>query len=230
MEITYLGHASFLFAIGDTKILFDPFISPNPLASEIKIEELKPDFILLSHGHEDHTADVETIARQSGATIVANAEIAGYYQKKGFEKVIAMNIGGKMFLPFGAVKMVAAVHSSSFADGSYAGNPAGFVIEAAEKVFYYSGDTALTYDMKLINEEFNIDFAILPIGDHFTMGISDAIRAADFVGTSKIIGMHFDTFPPISIDKTTAVMTAKRADKELILMEIGESISTEETE
>ncbi len=227
MEITYLGHASFLFATGDTKILFDPFISPNPLASEIKIEELKPDYILLSHGHEDHTADVEAIARQSGATIVANAEIAGYYQNKGFEKVIGMNIGGKIFLEFGSVKMVTAIHSSSFADGSYAGNPGGFVIEAAEKTFYYAGDTALTMDMKLIGEEYEIDFAILPIGDHFTMGIEDAVRAADFVGTSKIIGMHYDTFPPIQIAKTTAMMTAKRAEKELILMEIGETIPFE---
>lgn len=224
MEITYLGHASFLITTGDSKILFDPFISPNPLASEIKINELMPDFILLSHGHADHTADVETIARQSGATIVANAEIADYYQAKGIGKVIGMNIGGKIFLEFGSVKMVTAIHSSSFGDGTYAGNPGGFVIEAAEKTFYYAGDTALTMDMKLIGEEYNIDFAILPIGDHFTMGITDAVRAADFVGTTKIIGMHFDTFPPISIDKTTAVMTAKRAEKELILMNIGETL------
>ena len=131
-----------------------------------------------------------------------------------------------MHFEFGTLKMVNALHSSSFPDGTYAGNPCGFVLESAERTFYYAGDTGLTLDMKLIAEEFKIDFALLPIGNNFTMGITDAIRAANFVGTQKIIGMHYDTFPPIEIDKTAAVLTAKRAEKDLVLMEIGETITT----
>ena len=226
MEITYLGHSSFLFVIGETRIVFDPFITPNPLAASIKLEDLRPDYILVTHGHGDHIADVEQLAKLSGATVVANHEIATYFAEKGIEKTHGMNTGGQMHFEFGSLKMVNALHSSSFPDGSYAGNPVGFVIEAAERTFYYAGDTALTLDMKLIAEEFKIDFALLPIGNNYTMGIADAIRAANFVGTRKVIGMHYDTFLPIQIDKTGAVLSAKRAEIDLVLMEIGETLTT----
>lgn len=223
MEITYYGHSCFLVKTADHKVLFDPFISPNPLASKIDVNNVQADFILLSHAHEDHIADAEQIAKRTSATIVSNFEITTWYNNKGIERTHPMNHGGKKHFDFGTVKMVNAVHSSSFPDGSYGGNPAGFVIETGDKIFYFAGDTALHYDMKMIGDQNKLDFAMLPIGDNFTMDINDAIVAATFANTKKIIGMHYDTFPYIEIDHLEATMTAKRNDKELILMNIGES-------
>ncbi|MDX5418051.1 MAG: metal-dependent hydrolase [Hymenobacteraceae bacterium] len=225
MEITYYGQSCFLFRIGEHKVLFDPFISPNELASHINVDDIKADYILLSHGHQDHVHDAERIAKNSGSTIVATFEITNWFGNKGVEKVHPMNTGGKVTLPFGTVKMVNAIHSSSLPDGSYAGSAAGFVVETEDKTFYYAGDTALTYDMKLIPEQFDLDFALLPIGDNFTMDIHDAMIAADFVQVDKVIGMHFDTFPYIEIDKEEVQEVAEMADKELILMEIGQTIN-----
>jgi L-ascorbate metabolism protein UlaG (beta-lactamase superfamily) len=157
--------------------------------------------------------------------IVSNYEIAVWFAQKGVEKYHPMNIGGSKQFDFGRVKSVAAVHSSTLPDGTSGGNPGGFVIEHANGCFYYAGDTALTYDMKLIGEEFKIDFAIMPIGDNFTMGIKDAIKAADWVGTKRIIGMHYDTFPYIAIDQEAAKKAAAEPGKELILLNIGDSIT-----
>lgn len=205
--------------------MFDPFISPNELASKIDVDAIKADFILLSHGHQDHVQDAEQIARNNNATIVAIHEIASWYSEKGIEKTHPMNIGGKVTLPFGTVKMVTAVHSSTLPDGSNGGVAAGYVVETENKTFYFAGDTALTYDMKLIPEQYDLDFALLPIGDNFTMDIHDAVRAADFVEVDKVIGMHYDTFPYIEIDHEEVRDVAKLADKELILMEIGQTIN-----
>jgi L-ascorbate metabolism protein UlaG (beta-lactamase superfamily) len=179
---------------------------------------------LLSHGHGDHVADAEAIGQRTGAEVVAIAEIAGWFGNKGLKAAYPMNIGGTIKLPFGTVKMVAAAHSSSLPDGSYGGIAAGFVIEAEGKTFYFAGDTALTYDMKLIGERYKLDFALLPIGDNYTMGIDDALVAADWVGASKIIGMHYDTFPAIKIDQEASLEKAQLAGKELVLMRIGETI------
>ncbi len=225
MELTYYGHACFLVEIGGTKLLFDPFITPNELAANVNVSLIKPDFILLSHGHEDHVADAESIAKQSGATLIAVFEVASWFENKGVTDTIAMNIGGNLNLDFGRVKMVNAVHSNALPDGSDGGKAAGFVIECSGKTFYFAGDTALTYDMKLIGAEFNIDFAIMPIGDQFTMNINDAVLAADFVETSTIVGMHFDTFPPIKIDHDAVQSIAKAGNKTLILPKIGEKFS-----
>jgi L-ascorbate metabolism protein UlaG (beta-lactamase superfamily) len=225
MEITYMGHSCFSIRTEGYKVLFDPFIQPNPLAASIDVESIEADFILVSHGHDDHTADLEMIAKRTGAVVVSNYEIVSYFQKKGVEKVHPMNHGGKWKFDFGTVHMVNAIHSSSFADGTYAGNPAGFVVQAAGKTFYYAGDTALHYDMKFIGEQYSIDFAMLPIGSNFTMDIADALRAADFVGTRKIIGMHYDTFPYIVIDHEKSIQTARKANKDLYLMNVGETIS-----
>ena len=224
MKITYYGQSCFLFEIGDSRVLFDPFISPNELASNINVDDIQADYILLSHGHQDHVHDAEQIAKNNDATIIATFEITNWYGAKGIEKVHPMNTGGKVTLPFGTVKMVNAIHSSSLPDGSYAGSAAGFVVETEEQTFYYAGDTALTYDMKLIPEQFDVDFALLPIGDNFTMDIHDAMLAAEFVQVDKVIGMHFDTFPYINIDKEEVMEVAQMADKELILMEIGQTI------
>jgi L-ascorbate metabolism protein UlaG (beta-lactamase superfamily) len=225
IEITYYGHSAFLVKIQDIKILFDPFISPNPKASHIDISSIQADYILITHGHEDHVADAEKIAKSTGATLVSNFEIVTWFQNKGVLNTHPMNIGGSKAFDFGKVKYVNAIHSSTLPDGSPAGNPGGFVIKHQEGCFYFAGDTALTLDMKLIQEEFALDFAILPIGDNFTMGIEDAIKAADFVGTNKIIGMHFDTFPYIEINTNAAKNAAREAGKELVLLNIGETIT-----
>jgi L-ascorbate metabolism protein UlaG (beta-lactamase superfamily) len=225
IEITYLGHSTFLFTIKNKTVLFDPFIRPNELADQIDITTLQPDYILVTHGHEDHVADVEAIAKQSNAMVVSNFEVISWFEKKGIKNVHPMNHGGSKTFDFGIVKYVNAIHSSTMPDGESGGYPGGFVVKCEDGTFYFAGDTALTYDMKLIGEEFDLDFAVLPIGDNFTMGINDAIKAADFVGTSRIIGMHYDTFPYIEIDKDAARSAAHEAGKELLLLTIGQNIT-----
>jgi L-ascorbate metabolism protein UlaG (beta-lactamase superfamily) len=223
--ITYYGHSTFLVEIDNKKILFDPYISPNELAGEIDLDSIEADYILVSHGHSDHVADVETIAKKNDATLVANFEVASWFEDKGVKNTHPMNHGGSKEFEFGKVKFVNAIHSSTLPDGSPGGNPGGFVIQSKQGTFYFAGDTALTYDMKLISEEFSIDFAFMPIGDNFTMGIDDAVKAANFVGTKKIIGMHYDTFPYIKIDTEASKDAADQAGIELILLNIGEKIT-----
>lgn len=222
-QITYYGHSCFMVEIGGQKLLFDPFISGNDATKTIvDLNAIIPDFIILSHGHQDHILDAEAIAKQSGATIVANFEIITWYGEKGIQNGIPMNHGGTVDCKGVSVKMVNAVHTSSFPDGSYAGQPSGFVVSAGDTSFYYSGDTALHYDMKLIGEAGGVDFAFLSLGDHFTMGVDDACLAAEFVGTKKVIGMHFDTFPPIAIDHDQAMKKFETAGLSLVLPDIGE--------
>lgn len=223
MKITFYGHACFGVQIGEIHILFDPFISGNPAAKAINVEEIPADFIFLSHGHQDHVLDAASIASRTGAKLISNYEIVSWYQGQGFDNVHPLNHGGNMHLDFGRVKYVNAIHSSVLPDGTYGGNPGGFVFKTAEKTFYYSGDTALTYDMKLIAEEFQVDFAFLCIGDNFTMGVQDGIKAAQFVETDHVVGMHFDTFPPIAIDHDKAVADFQAVGKTLKLPKIGES-------
>ena len=222
MKITFYGHASFEIETGGKKLLFDPFISHNQLAKAIDIKTLKPDYILLSHGHGDHMADLEAIQKNSGAKVICIADIAGWLGSKGITNVQAMNFGGGFNFDFGRVKMVYALHSSSMPDGAYGGNPAGFVIYAEGKKIYYAGDTALTYDMKLLADE-NLDLAILPIGDNYTMGADDAIKACGFINCKNVIGMHYDTFPVIVIDKAEVAHKFEKAGINLTLMEIGSS-------
>lgn len=223
MKITFYGHNSLALEIGEKQILVDPFISGNPLVDgKIDIMDLKADYILLTHAHEDHTLDAETIAKNTGAVIVSNFEIATYYQKKGIE-VHPMNHGGKWEFDFGTVKYVVAIHTSSFADGTYGGQPGGFVIEGERKNIYIAGDTALTMDMKLIPLYTKLDLAILPIGDNFTMDVDDAIIASDFVECDKVMGVHYDTFGFIEIDHQEAKKKFYDAGKDLMLFEIGES-------
>lgn len=223
MELTFYGHACFSVKTQGKTIIFDPFISPNPKAAHIDANTLAADYILLSHGHEDHVADAENIAKRTGAKLVSNFEIVSWYEKKGIENVHPMNHGGKWKFDFGTVKYTNAVHSSMLPDGSYGGNPGGFIVNT-EKSFYFAGDTALTMDMKLIGNSEKLDFAVLPIGDNFTMGIDDAVKAAEFINCNKIIGVHYDTFGYIEINKNEAIDKFKSRGKELILLEIGETI------
>lgn len=224
MTITYYGHSCFGISYNEHRILFDPFISPNPLASEIDIEKIEADFILISHGHEDHIADAVDLAKRTGAKVISNYEICQWLGRQEVENVHAMNHGGAVRQPFGKVKYVNAVHSSSLDDGTYLGNPGGFVIDFGDICIYYSGDTALTYDMKLIAREFDVNWAFLPIGDNFTMGADDAVIASEFVEVKNIIGMHYNTFPPITIDLEEAKDKFAQAGLNLSLMKIGETI------
>lgn len=223
MKITYYGHSCFEVVVNGKKLLFDPFISHNPLAKHINVGSIQPDFVLVSHGHADHIDDCVKIAQQSGATVVANYEIITWLRKQGLENVHEMNVGGKWMCDFGKVKCVAAVHSSSLPDGSYGGVAMGFIIESTEGNFYYAGDTALTYDMKLIGEFRQLNFAFLPIGDNFTMGIDNAVICSNFIKCPKIVGMHYDTFPPIKINHSEAIAKFQDAGKSLHLFEIGSS-------
>ncbi|GAB4092220.1 MBL fold metallo-hydrolase [Flaviaesturariibacter terrae] len=224
MRLTYFGHASFSVEAGGKVLVFDPYISANPAAKAVDVDTIPCDYLLLSHGHGDHVADAPAIARRTGATVIASAEVAGWMKDQGASDAVGMNHGGKKSFDFGSVKCVNAIHSSGLPDGSYGGNPMGFVVTAGEQSFYYSGDTALTMDMQLIPRWAKLDFAVLPIGDHFTMGYEDAVEAARMSGAPRVVGVHYDTFPPIRIDTAAARKAFSAAGIELLLPAIGETI------
>jgi L-ascorbate metabolism protein UlaG (beta-lactamase superfamily) len=221
MKITYYGHACFSAAIGGRNLLFDPFISGNPLAKHIDVKSVPADFILVSHGHSDHVGDVVEIAKRTNALVIANFEVATWLNKQGAPRVHPLNHGGGHQFDFGRAKFVNAIHSSAMPDGTFGGNPGGFVVESADGNFYFSGDTALTLDMKLIAESTLLKFAVLCVGDNFTMGPDDAVKAAEFVRCNEILGVHYDTFPPIKIDHAMAVEKFRAANKTLYLLPPG---------
>jgi L-ascorbate metabolism protein UlaG (beta-lactamase superfamily) len=225
MKVTYYGHSCFAVEAGGKTLLFDPFIRQNPLAREINVETIRADYILISHAHDDHLDDAVFLAGRTGAMVISSFEISEWLAKQGVSRVHALNQGGAFKFDFGRVKFVNAVHSSSLPDGTYGGNPGGFVVETRDGSFYYSGDTALTLDMKLIGESTALAFAALCIGDNFTMGIDDAIKASDFIRCGEILGVHYDTFPQIKIDHEAAVKKFHSAGKNLHLLKIGASHS-----
>lgn len=224
MQFTYYGQAGFQVVLGGKKVLFDPFISGNPLAKDINVKDINPDFILVSHGHGDHIADVAAIAQQSGALVITCPEICAYLEKNGVEKTHPINHGSPVDFGFGKVRAVNAIHSSGLPDGSYGGNPMGFVVTSEEKNFYFAGDTALTLDMQLIPLFGKMDFAVFPIGGNFTMDYNDAVIAADFSKIDKVIGVHYNTFSLIAIDTNQALAAFKEKGKELLLPAVGETI------
>ena len=223
MNVTYLGHGCVSVQANNKTLLIDPFISPNPLASHIDINVLAADYILITHAHQDHIVDVDAIAKRTGAMIISNYEITMHYVGKEFNGH-PLNHGGACVFDDIHIKYVNAIHTSSFPDGSYGGQPGGFVISAEGKSVYIAGDTAVTFDMQLIPMQTNIDLAVLPIGDNFTMGVDDAIIASDFVECDRVLGCHYDTFPPIAIDKREAKQKFSGKNKELILLDIGKSV------
>jgi len=223
MHFTFYGHACFAVEVAGKKLLFDPFITGNELAKDIDIKKIEADYILVSHGHGDHVGDLLEIAKNTGATVISNAEITTWVAKQGYDNVHPMNFGAREF-EFGKVHYVPAMHSSGLPDGSYGGNPGGFVIRNKDINFYFAGDTCLTMDMKLIPMYTQLDVAILPIGGNFTMDAEEAVLAADFIQCNKIVGIHFDTFGYIVIDHEDAKKKFADAGKELILPEIGKSI------
>lgn len=226
MQFTYYGHSCFSVVIEGKTILFDPFITYNELAKGVVSADTVPaDFILLSHGHADHTADCITISQRTGSKVVCSWEIHEWLNKQGVANTHPMNTGGKWSFGDFTVKCVVAQHSSGLPDGSYGGNPMGFIISSAAGNFYYSGDTALTLDMQLIPRWAKLNFAVLPIGDNFTMDAADALECAHMIDCNTVIGVHYDTFGFIRIDheKTRKIFTA--AGKTLHLLKIGETVS-----
>ena len=229
MKVTYLGHACVNIQIEGAHFLVDPFISANPLAGHIDINSIEATYILLTHAHADHILDAEAIAKRTGAPLITNPEILDHYRKLGLDGHDT-NLGGSHRFLDGKVKikMVKAVHSSSFPDGSYGGNPAGFLINYKDQTIYISGDTALTMDMKIIPHQYKVDLAILPIGNNYTMGVRDALTAAKFVETNNVLGVHYDTFDVIKIDKEASKRKFSDAHKRLHLLEIGNSLEVDD--
>lgn len=224
MKLTYFGHSCFQVESKGKKILFDPFITHNELAKEVDVNSLHPDYIFLSHAHVDHIADCTGIAQRTGCKVIAAFEVHEWLNKQGIANTHPMNTGGKWVFDFGTVKCVVAHHSSSLPDGSYGGAPMGFLFTCEEGSFYYSGDTALTLDMQLIPTWAKLDFAVLPIGDNFTMDIADAVRCADFIQCKKIVGVHYNTFGFIKIDKAAAKAAFMASGTTLLLPAITETI------
>ena len=225
MKFTYYGHSCFLVETMGKKILFDPFISYNELAADININNIQADYILVSHGHSDHIADCVSIAENTQAKVVCSWEIHEWLNKEGIKNTHPMNTGGKWNFGMFTVKCVVAQHSSSLPDGSYGGNPMGFLLMSEEGNFYYSGDTALTMDMQLIPKWAKLNFAVLPIGDNFTMDAADATECAKMIGCKTIIGVHYDTFGYIKIDHEKAKKNFTDNGSQLHLLKIGEIIS-----
>jgi L-ascorbate metabolism protein UlaG (beta-lactamase superfamily) len=225
MKLTYYGQSCFSVEINDKAILFDPFITPNELAKHIDVNSIAADYILLSHGHSDHVADCVSIAKRTGAKVIAAFEVHEWLNNQGVTNTHPMNTGGKWNFGDFVVKCTVAQHSSAMPDGTYGGNPMGFVITSSAGNFYYSGDTALTMDMQLVAKWAKLNFAVLPIGDNFTMDAEDAVQAAEWIECQQIVGVHYDTFGYIKIDHDKARKTFTDAGLTLHLINIGDSVS-----
>lgn len=221
-ELIFHGHACFQVITNGKSILFDPFLSANPSA-KVSADEIAADAILVTHGHEDHVADVEAIAKRTSALVVANFEIVTWFQQRGVENVHPMHIGGKHAFEFGSVKLTIAHHGSALPDGSNGGNPAGILLTTTDGTIYHAGDTALFSDMQLIGEE-GIDVAILPIGDNFTMGPEDSIKATRFLKPSVVIPAHYNTWPLIEQDTSAwACSVESETSARPVVLQSGES-------
>ncbi|MED1793352.1 metal-dependent hydrolase [Brevibacillus nitrificans] len=227
LDVRFHGHSSVQLTAEGHSIMIDPFITGNGQATT-KLEDIQVQYILLTHGHQDHILDAVELAKANDATIVATHELATYLAWQG-AKTIGMNLGGSVALPFGKVKMTQAFHSSGvILDDQkqivYMGMPGGFVIEIGGKTVYHAGDTGLFGDMKLIGERHDIDLAFLPIGDHFTMGPEDALTAAEWVKADYVIPIHYDTFPPIKQDGEAFVAELAEKDIRGKALKPGESL------
>jgi L-ascorbate metabolism protein UlaG (beta-lactamase superfamily) len=221
LKITWYSHACFLIESDQTKILTDPFFSGNPLAP-VKAEDVETDYILVSHGHGDHIGDTLEIAKRCAATVVSNFEIQSWIAAQGVEKTHPLHIGGGFDFPWGRVKLTIAHHGSALPDGSYGGNPCGLLLYIQDKKIYHACDTGLFYDMKLIGEE-GIDLAILPIGDNFTMGPDDALRAVKLIEPKQVVPIHYDTFDVIKQDpQAWAVSVQKETPAQVEVMKPGD--------
>lgn len=221
-SLTWFGHAAFRLEVGNDSVLIDPFLTDNAFAS-VSSEEIDADYILITHGHGDHVGDAVSIAKRTGALVISNFEICNWMQAQGIDRVHPQHIGGGYTYPFGYVKLTIAHHGSSLPDGSYGGNPAGFLVSMEEKTLYFAGDTGLFYGMKLIGEE-GVDLAILPIGDNFTMGPDDALRAVQLIKPTTVIPIHYDTFEVIQQDPHAwAERVNTETMSQVVVLESGEA-------
>ncbi len=221
-KLTYFSHAAWMIETNGDTILIDPFLDDNP-TSPVKSNEVKADYIIITHAHGDHIGDAIPIAKRDNATIISNFEIANWCGAQGVT-AHPMHIGGARDFPFGKVKLTQAFHGSSFPDGSYGGMPAGVLVTIDNKTVYHSGDTGLFGDMKLIGEQTPLEIAIIPIGDNFTMGINDAVKAVEFLNPKKVIPMHYKTFDVIDVDPGEFVSRVKSLGVDAQILEYGESL------
>jgi L-ascorbate metabolism protein UlaG (beta-lactamase superfamily) len=224
VNVTWLSHACLSIDTGDAKLLVDPFLTGNPLAP-VAPDDVQADYILVSHGHGDHVGDTVAIARRTGATVISNFEIHNWLLGQGVEKAHPQHIGGGFDYPWGRVKLTIAHHGSALPDGSYGGNPCGFLFYIQGKKIYHACDTGLFYDMKLIGEE-GIDLAVLPIGDNFTMGPEDSLRAVKLLSPKRVLPIHYDTFDVIQQDAAAwKIRVEQETDAQVDLLKPGESLS-----
>jgi len=226
LKITWLGHSCFSIRAGKFDLLVDPFLDESPTAP-VKAAEVAADFVLLTHGHFDHVADAVAIAKRTGATVVANFEISEWLKAQGIaeDKVVGMNLGGGVDLPFGRVKMTPAQHSSGLPNGSYGGAAAGYLLELQRQRVYLAGDTGLMLDMKLIGKE-RLDLAVLPIGDLLTMGPDDSLEAIRLLNPQRVIPCHYNTWPSITQDAASwAERVRSHTAAEPVVLQPGETFS-----
>jgi L-ascorbate metabolism protein UlaG (beta-lactamase superfamily) len=218
-KLTYFSHSAWKIETGSFTILIDPFLNDNP-TSPVKANEVKPDFIIVTHGHGDHVGDSVEIAKVNNATVITNFEIANWFGEKGIN-AHPLHIGGAKEFPFGKVKLTQAFHGSALPDGSYGGMPAGVLITIEGKTVYHSGDTGLFGDMKLIGEMNSIDVALIPIGDNFTMGLDDAVKAVELLNPKKAIPMHYKTFDVINTDPAEFVNRVNQLNVKSEVLDYG---------
>ncbi len=222
MELKYFSHSAFQIKTNGITILIDPFLDDNP-TSPVKSKDVDADYIILSHAHGDHLGDALKIAERSKPLFLCVNELANYCKEKGFE-AHNMHIGGEHEFEFGKVKFTIAHHGSQTPDKKYGGEPAGIILTIEGIKIYHTGDTGLFYDMKLIGEMNKIDYMLLPIGDNFTMGIDDAVIAAEFVNPKIAIPMHYNTFPVIKADPEEFKMKAEKKGIKVKVLKYGEEI------
>jgi L-ascorbate metabolism protein UlaG (beta-lactamase superfamily) len=226
ITLTYYGHGTFGIDADGTKIVLDPFFAPNNPAATVTADDVEADYILITHGHGDHIADAVPLAKRTGATCICNAEIAGWLGNQGVEKVHPLHIGGGNSFPFGRVKLTIAHHGSGLPDGSYGGNPAGILLNFNDGAdVYFAGDTALTYDMRLIGDAGGVDLAVLPIGDNFTMGPDDAAIAAEFVKAKRVVPCHYNTWPYIEQDPELFAAKMEAVDIDCSIMAVNDTLT-----
>lgn len=225
VTVTFHGHATFTLDVNGIKLIVDPFLKGNNPLAQTSADDIDVDYVLITHGHEDHVADAVVIAKRCDATLIANYEIADWFSRQGVAKTHPQSIGGGFNHEFGYLKMTPALHGSKLPDGEYGGMPAGFLLKTPNSTIYIAGDTALFSDMSLVGEH-DVDLAILPIGDNFTMGPDDALRAVTFVNPKKVIPCHYNTFGLIAQDPHDwADRVNAQTSTEAIVLEVDESLA-----